>query len=226
MISVSRWTPGFFENLQEGGSIDDNKVNKESLSRSLVKEARGRMERSASKAEQADKAMSPGGSPVRRPSTSMSRQRIMSTPVSSPANSGGDMFEDNFEAIRENDGTTKFRPSAPVGNRRRHRVRTLTNPVSVTGGDPMFGDDQASAVLVAPGEVLVDMMSSSGKTRPAKISEELYDKIFVSSTDSALMLTEDKEETNFVGSFLEGFIRNSRRNRAISNVSDMEANHA
>eukprot|EP01083_Nonionella_stella_P278645 947665_1 len=179
------------------------------------------MEKSAFKAEQNDKAMFPGESPVRRPSTAMSRQRV----VSRPCSSAGDMFEEEVGTTQENAGATKFRPLAPLGNRR-HRERTLSNPVSVNGGDPMFGDDHANAIMVAPGEVLVNIMSSSGKLRPAKMTEDIFENIFDSSTNSALMLTEDKEETNVVGNFLEGFIRNSRRNHAISNLSDMEENHA
>ncbi len=128
------------------------------------------------------------------------RVRIVSTPA------GGAM--DMFGEVAPQ--STVFKPSTAV-QRRNRRQRTLSTPLS---GD-MFGD--TAAVMLAPGEVLLNVVDDTGKKFPIKVKDEVAKKIKTST--KPLSLVEMKKETEFVGEYLDGFVRSKGRERSLSNLS-------
>jgi len=202
MISVSRWTPGFVDDLVESdnGEVDDTQA----LTRKLAREASKRLDKSAHKAEKTDQVMLSVPevgvvAPIRK-----RRVRIVSTPVG-----GGDMFAEPGALPASATSVPAFQPLAPVGGAsRRRRHRTLSSPVT---GD-MFGD--TTPVVLGPGEVLANIVTSAGKKHPVKMDEKLLKKVCGSQTP--LVLMEEKKETSFVGNYLDGFIRKDGRSRALS----------
>lgn len=106
--------------------------------------------------------------------------------------------------------STVFKPSTAV-QRRNRRQRTLSTPLS---GD-MFGD--TAAVMLAPGEVLLNVVDDTGKKFPIKVKDEVAKKIKTST--KPLSLVEMKKETEFVGEYLDGFVRSKGRERSLSNLS-------
>jgi len=216
---VSRWNPGFVEDLsQHEGDV-------ESVSANLVEAARRKLENSVVLSATKDDLrmntlpsmapMSPfsggmapiseaeGGTPAKSPIRPPRRRvRIVST----PAGKRQDMFG---EVAPEGSG---FQPSASVRARAR-RQKTLSTPL--TGN--MFGDT-AAAVVLAPGEVLLNVTDAEGKKMRVRVDEELYKKMKESTVP--LTLQEAKKETIFAGEFLDGFVRKEGRSRTLSNLSD------
>ncbi len=195
--------PGVVDNLGED-------ANAEELAGKLVSEARGTLDKSAHVAENTDKVMM-AEVPQPKPVAPRPRRRIRI--VSTPAG-GGDIFAEPTSPLAGPSETTSvFQPSAPVGGQRRRRNRTLSTPIS----GEMFGD--TAPVVIAPGQVLVNIMDSTGKKYPVKVPKATMDKI--SSSTAPLVLVEERKDANIVGSFLDGFIRKEGRQRAASNLSDI-----
>lgn len=206
--------PGFVEDLNcHGGDI-------EAVSGKLVEEARKKLETRANMAEMKDDLRmhstleaksdmsqineytgdSGIGSLARPPRR---RVRIVST----PAGKGHDMFGEVPPAA------PVFQPSAPVRARGR-RQRTVSTPIS---GD-MFGD--TAAVVLAPGEVLLNIVEAHGNKIPIKVHQDLYKKM--KESNIPLSLSEVTKETNFVGTYLDGFVRKEGRSRTLSSLSGMK----
>ena len=198
--------PGCVEDFSEHVVGDIEKVSDK-----LVTAAREKLETNAHLAEKKDELRLsnnlgsltedqdvPAALPKRRPPRR--RVRIVSTPA------GGAM--DMFGEVPPK--STVFQPNAAVRTRSR-RQRTLSTPLS---GD-MFGD--TAAVMLAPGEVLLNIIDKDGKKYPIKVKEEVNKKI--KDSTKPLTLVEMKRETEFTGQYLDGFIRSKGRERSLSNVS-------
>ncbi len=199
--------PGCVEDFSDHVSGDIEKVSDK-----LVLAARQKLETNAHLAEKKDElrlstnnlaALTedqdlPTPLPKKRPPRR--RVRIVSTPI------GGAM--DMFGEVPAK--STVFQPNAAMRTRSR-RQRTLSTPLS---GD-MFGD--TAAVMLAPGEVLLNIVDKDGKKYPIKVKEEVNKKI--KDSTKPLTLVEMKRETEFTGQYLDGFIRSKGRERSLSNVS-------
>ena len=176
-----------------------------------MQEASTRLDQSAHKAEKTDQVML-SVPEVRAVAPKPKRRvRIVSTPAG-----GGDMFAELGAPLSASASAVPvFQPLAPIGGAsRRRRQRTLSSPVT---GD-IFGD--TTPVVLGPGEVLANIVTSAGKKHPVKMDEKLFKKVCGSQTP--LVLVEEKKETNFAGEYLDGFIRHSGRSRALSNLSITE----
>ena len=106
--------------------------------------------------------------------------------------------------------STVFQPTGALRARSR-RQRTLSTPLS---GD-MFGD--TAAVMLAPGEVLLNVVDDTGKKYPIKVKEDVSNQIKTST--KPMTLVEMRRETDFVGEYLDGFVRSKGRERSLSNLS-------
>lgn len=214
VISVSRWMPGFVEDLNcHGGDI-------EAVSGKLVEEARRKLETRANMAEMKDDLRMHSALPAKADMSQINeytgdsgigslarppRRRVRI--VSTPAGKGQDMFGALPPAA------PVFQPSAPVRARGR-RQRTVSTPIS---GD-MFGD--TAAVVLAPGEVLLNIVEANGNKIPIKVHQDLYKKM--KESNIPLSLSEVTKETNFVGNYLDGFVRKEGRSRTLSSLSGMK----
>lgn len=215
VISVTRWFPGLIDDISKHEKTFDSTH----VANALVEEARKKLETSAQMAETKDNLRMASQKDVMasigeddslknlpKPSVPPPRRRVRIT--STPAG-GGDMFgEVTPQAL--------FRPGASIRGvgPRRGRQRTVSTPLS---GD-MFGD--TAAVVLAPGEVLLNVVDSNGKKMPIKVMDEVYKKIKASTVP--LTLTELKRETAFAGEYLDGFIRKQGRSRTLSNLDTMK----
>lgn len=206
VIAVSRWMPGLVDNLS---SHHGNDI--EAVSNQLVEAARQKLQTNAEIAQGKDDlrmssrnlgaidedagATSKAPSERRRPT----RVRIVSTPAGSAI--------DMFGAAPTN--STVFQPKTTL--RGNSRSKTLSTPLN---GD-MFGDSTSS--LLAPGEILLNVVDTSGKKYSIKVMGEVYEKI--KGSKAPLMLTDAKDDSENVGTYLDGFVRMKSRDRSLSNVS-------
>ena len=140
-------------------------------------------------------SISETGGAVPSSRTARKRVKIVSTPIG-----GGDMFAGGSEV---------FQPVAPL--RRRRRVKTMSTPIS----GAMWGD--TTTVVLAPGEILVNVLGPNNEKFAAKMKQATYKKLSEAGTPFAL--TAEEEDTQFVGQYLDGFVRRKGRTRSVSNVS-------
>eukprot|EP00558_Chaetoceros_sp_UNC1202_P006423 CAMPEP_0197244998 /NCGR_PEP_ID=MMETSP1429-20130617/9929_1 /TAXON_ID=49237 /ORGANISM="Chaetoceros sp., Strain UNC1202" /LENGTH=745 /DNA_ID=CAMNT_0042705431 /DNA_START=63 /DNA_END=2300 /DNA_ORIENTATION=+ len=206
VIAVSRWTPGVLEGLGENDDV-------EALSGKLVEEARNRLDKSSHKSDRSDNMLTSVGennTSLGAPSRRAPRRRIRI--VSTPSGAGKDMFG----ALTPAASQPFFKPELPVApSFLKRRNRTMSTPLS---GD-MFGAG-SSPVVLAAGEVLVNIVEQDGKKMPVKLKQETFNKIRLGG--NPLTLIESKKVTTFEGQYLDGFVRGSltaARARSNSNLS-------
>ena len=101
-----------------------------------------------------------------------------------------------------------FKPAAPMRQRRR---KTMSTPLS---GD--MWKDTASVVL-APGEMLVNVTGNNGIPYPAKMKTVTFANL--KAGNGAMTLVEESQPDTFEGQYLDGFVRRRGRTRQLSNVS-------
>jgi len=188
VVSVTRWTPGVVDEIVDS---EHGGVPAQNVAERVAKEAQKNLDRSEHKDTQKDEilssfANSEVGAPIRtRPRPK--RVKIVSTPIG-----GGDMFTG---------GTEVFQPKDTL--RRRRRVKTMSTPIS---GD-MWGD--TTTVVLAPGEILVNIIGPNDEKYASKMKEETYKLLKESGTPQ--LLTIAQPDTQFMGQYLDGFVRRSNR---------------
>ncbi len=200
-MSVTRWTPGVVNEIvdsEHGGAPAQNVAERVAL------EAQKNLDKSEHKDSKKDEMLShfeqgvgagaigEGGAPRTRPPRK--RVKIVSTPIG-----GGDMFAG---------GTEVFQPQTSL--RRRRRVKTMSTPIS---GD-MWGD--TTTVVLAPGEILVNIIGPNDDKYAAKMKEETFKLLTESGTPQLLTIAEP--DTQFMGQYLDGFVRRSQRTPSISEL--------
>jgi hypothetical protein len=199
-VKVSLWTPGVAEEIVES----QHNGTSENVAERVASEALKKLDRSEhqegqkqdllSKMELGVAPISETGAPIATRRSRTKRVKIVSTPIG-----GGDMFAG---------GTEVFQPTAPL---RRRRVKTMSTPIS---GD-MWGD--TTTVVLGPGEILINVIGPNDEKYAAKMKEETYKKLSQGGTPFTLAAVE--EETQFVGQYLDGFVRRKGRNKSLSNLS-------
>jgi hypothetical protein len=131
--------------------------------------------------------------------TTRKRVKILSTPIG-----GGDMFTGETEL---------FQPTAPL---RKSRVKTMSTPIS---GDMW---DDTTTVVLGPGEMLINIIGPNDEKFPAKMKEETFKHLSDGGTPSTLVAA--GESTQFIGQYLDGFVR--RRERGSKTKSFSEGVHS
>ena len=182
-MSVTRWTPGVVDEIvdsEHGGIATQNVAER------LAREAQKNLDKSEHKDVERDETLcdlknNDVDSLRTRPRPK--RVKIVSTPIG-----GGDMFLG---------GTEVFQPKNSVPRRR--RKKTMSTPIS---GD-MWGD--TTTVVLAPGEILVNIIGPNDEKYASKMKEEEFKKVKESGTPQLLAIAE--ADRQFMGQYLDGFVR-------------------
>ena len=203
MISISQWMPGVVDQVTESSTHES--AAPDNLAERLAREAQKSLDKSEHRATEKDKmlsSMTSGITPISENGASApqrtrkKRVRIVSTPAG-----GGDMFGGE-EAI--------FQPKGAVRGRNR-RSKTMSTPLS---GD-MWGEE--NTVVLSPGEVLVHVIGPNDKKYSAKMKEGTLK--LISEAESPILLSGGEEDREFVGQYLDGFVRRTGRRKSISSKS-------
>ena len=204
-MSVTRWTPSVVNEIVDKSEHGGNAVT-QNIAERVAMEAEINLGKSEHKDNKKDEMLSKiengagahvSGTDPPKPRRQNKRIKIVSTPIG-----GGDMFAG---------GTEVFQPHASL-TRRRRREKTMSTPIS---GD-MWGD--TTTVVLAPGEILINVIGPNDEKYAAKMKEETY-KILRESGNPQL-ITIAEPDTQFMGQYLDGFVRRTYKPASISSISE------
>lgn len=211
-MKVSRWLPGIMDEITEHSAHGVKTVN---IAERLALEAKVTLDKNEQLASKKDELLTRMESG--RMESVEQTDTLSALPTSSKrvriknlSNPSGEMFgiAAGTEGI--------FQPTAPISRRR--RTRALSTPIAGN----MWGDN--TTVVLGPGEILVDIIGPDGKKHPAKMKQETFKQ--VSGGGNPVMLTVEEADKQFVGKYLDGFVRKQGRTRSVSSKSIDDIMHA
>ncbi len=205
-MRVNRWMPGIMDEITEHSTHGVETVN---IAERLALEAKVTLDKHEQRATKKDEILSrleagrTGMESIEQTDTlsalPSSGKRVRIKNLSNPS---GEMFG----AAEGTEGI--FQPTAPI---RRRRTRALSTPISGN----MFGE---VTVVLGPGEILVDVIGPDGKKHPAKMKQETFKQVSVDDGNPVMLIVEEADK-QFVGKYLDGFVRKQGRIRSVSSKS-------